>query len=79
MRVTSLALQDWQFCARVAHPREFQKRLMKFDANLCRASFVARASQILEKIRYEDILKSSQAGATFFVFVRLTHFSWNRN
>ena len=42
---------------------------MKFEPNDCPASFVARAAQILDNIAYEDILKASRAGATFYVFV----------
>ena len=42
---------------------------MKFEPNECPSSFVARAAQILDNIAYEDILKASRAGATFYVFV----------
>ena len=42
---------------------------MKFEPNDCPSSFVARAAQILDNIAYEDILKASRAGATFYVFV----------
>ena len=42
---------------------------MKFDPNDVNPEFVARAAEILDGILYEDILKASRAGATFYVFV----------